>query len=52
MGISNVLGEIKVDQDSVVFKDKQMTVEAAFDAITKQLKYDVFYSESELMCIK
>lgn len=48
MGISNVLGEIKVDQDSVVFKDKQMTVEAAFDAITKQLKYDVFYSESEL----
>ena len=48
MGISNVFGEIKMDRDSVVFKDNQMTVEAAFDVITKQLKYDVFYSESEL----
>ncbi len=48
LGISNVFGEVQIDRDSVVFKGSQMTVETAFDVVTKQLKYDVFYSESEL----
>lgn len=47
-GISNSNAATPPEQDSVRFSKRQMMVEQVFDAITKQLKYDVFYSENEL----
>lgn len=47
-GISNSNAATPPEQDSVRFSKQQMMVEQVFDAITKQLKYDVFYSENEL----
>lgn len=34
--------------DMLSIKTKQMTVDQVFDAITKQLKYDIFYSNDEI----
>ena len=47
-GISNSNAATTPEQDSVKFSKQQMMIEQVFDAITKQLKYDVFYSENEL----
>lgn len=47
-GISSTKAATTPEQDSITFSKQQMMVEQVFDAITKQLKYDVFYSENEL----
>ncbi|MDR1274077.1 MAG: SusC/RagA family TonB-linked outer membrane protein [Odoribacteraceae bacterium] len=36
------------DDDSVTFRSRQLTVDEVFDAITSQLKLEVFYSENRL----
>ena len=52
MGLFTNLGSARAAalqvSDSVIFRQRQMTVEQISDVIMKQLKYDVFYSESTL----
>ena len=52
MGLFTNLGSARAAalqvSDSVTFRQRQMTVEQISDVIMKQLKYDVFYSESTL----
>lgn len=38
----------KNQEEKITFPKQQLSVEQVFDVITKQLRYDVFYSENEL----
>lgn len=47
-GVMQVSAEAFAQNGKVIFSARQLSVEQVFDVITKQLKYDVFYSEDEL----
>lgn len=44
----HVSANVFSQQEKVTFKSERLSVEEIFDAITLQLKYDVFYSEDKL----
>lgn len=44
----HVSANVFSQHEKVVFKSDMVSVEEIFDAITTQLKYDVFYSEDKL----
>lgn len=48
LGMMNLHAAVFAQQEMVTFRSDRMTVEQVFDAISSQLKYDVFYSEDEL----
>ena len=47
-GLSRAQAGSVTDEEKVSFPKRELTVEQVFDAIMKQLKYEVFYSENEL----
>lgn len=48
VGILQVSATVYGQHETVTFKSGQTTIENVFTAITKQLKYDIFYSDDEL----
>ena len=47
-GLSRAQAGSVTDEEKVSFPKRELTVEQVFDAIMKQLRYEVFYSENEL----
>lgn len=48
IGLLQVRATVYAQNEMVTFESKQLTLEQIFTTITKQLKYDIFYSDDEL----
>lgn len=48
LGLCQVNAVVYAQYESVVFSSNRLTIEEVFSTITKQLKYDIFYSNDEL----
>ncbi len=48
LGLFQMQAAVKAQHETVSFKESELTIKQVFHTITKQLKYDIFYSDDDL----
>lgn len=48
LGVVQIHAAVNVQHEMVSFKETEVTLKQVFQSITKQLKYDIFYSDDDL----